>query len=126
MTKTRKEVTKVKKMITKKMTKTKKKATKLKETITKKGMTKTKKGVVEFKKMVIREGMTRTRKKAVEIKELYHQEKMNSTRKGTNCFRTNTKPQELPHIVVGRKQLEEEHKLTNAQFSCATIPAHKP
>jgi hypothetical protein len=51
---------------------------------------------------------------------------MNSTRKGTNCSRTNVELQKLPHIVVGRRQLEEEHELTNAQLSSTTILAHKP
>jgi hypothetical protein len=39
---------------------------------------------------------------------------MNFTRKGTNYFRTNVEPQKLPHILVGKKQLEEEHELTKA------------
>ncbi len=51
---------------------------------------------------------------------------MNFTRKGTNYSSTNAEPQELPHIVIGRKQLEEEHELTEAQLSHVTIPAHKP
>jgi hypothetical protein len=52
--------------------------------------------------------------------------KINSIRKGTNCSRTSVELQELPHIVVGKRQLKEEHELTNAQLSCATIPTHKP
>jgi hypothetical protein len=52
--------------------------------------------------------------------------KTNSTRKGTNYSRMNAEPQELPHILVERRQLEEEHELTNAHLFCVTIPAHKP
>jgi hypothetical protein len=38
----------------------------------------------------------------------------------------NIEPQELPHIVIGRRKMEEEHELTNTQQFCATILAHKP
>jgi hypothetical protein len=51
---------------------------------------------------------------------------MNSIKKGTNCCRKSTEPQELPHIVTRRRQLEKVQELTNDQFSRVTILAHKP
>jgi hypothetical protein len=35
------------------------------------------------------------------------------------------KLQELPHIVVERRRLENEQELTNDQFFRVTIPTHK-
>jgi hypothetical protein len=51
---------------------------------------------------------------------------MITTRKGMNCSKNNIEPQELPHIVIRKRQMEEEQELNNTQLSFATILTHKP
>jgi hypothetical protein len=64
-------------------------------------------------------------KKVAKLRSCITRKKTNSTRKGMNCPNMRTKLQKLPHIIIEKRRLEDEHEFTNTQLFCATIPTHK-